>query len=208
MSRNRIISSGAEREPSPLLLPLPPVISRGGSRRVEIVRRLLVWQVPLQPPEERRGSSRPGGRFIVAEYKPLFEISWNAYDFASERAFNVGRERERKHKARFRGELRLNVLACPLAPSQTSRLGLNFDSELRKSLFSFGGRRLWRVTGVKGTKLENLGHWMSYFSGLERGKCEKEEETRYQENIGRKEGRKCKNVLSSGWIYLSGYYLL
>ena len=65
-----------------------------------------------------------------------------SYDFASERAFNVGRERERKHKARFRGELRLNVLACPLAPSQTSRLGLNFDSELRKSLFSFGGRRL------------------------------------------------------------------
>lgn len=122
--------------------PFPPVISRGGSRRVEIVRRLLVWQVPLQPPEERRGSSRPGGRFIVAEYKPLFEISWNAYDFASERAFNVGREREREHKARFRGELRLNVLACPLAPSQTSRLGLNFDSELRKSLFSFGGRRL------------------------------------------------------------------
>lgn len=143
MSRNRIISSGAERESSasPLLLP-PSVISRGGSRRVEIVRRLLVWQVPLQPPEERRGSSRPGGRFIVAEYKPLFEISWNAYDFASERAFNVGREREREHKARFRGELRLNVLACPLAPSQTSRLGLNFDSELRKSLFSFGGRRL------------------------------------------------------------------
>lgn len=52
------------------------------------MRQLLVWQVPL-PPEERRGSSRLGGRFIVAEYKPLLEISWNAYDFASERAFNV-----------------------------------------------------------------------------------------------------------------------
>ena len=97
MSRNRIISSGAEREPSPLLLPLPPVISRGGSRRVEIVRRLLVWQVPLQPPEERRGSSRPGGRFIVAEYKPLFEISWNASPTTSrvnEHSTWEGRERE------------------------------------------------------------------------------------------------------------------
>lgn len=52
------------------------------------MRQLLVWQVPL-PPEERRGSSRLGGRFIVAEYKPLLEISWNAYDFESERAFNV-----------------------------------------------------------------------------------------------------------------------
>lgn len=94
------------------------------------MRQLLVWQVPL-PPEERRGSSRLGGRFIVAEYKPLLEISWNAYDFASERAFNV--------RLTWRGRAQSSVSrriaierACPLAPLQTSRLGLNFDSQLRE----------------------------------------------------------------------------
>lgn len=45
--------------------------------------------------------------------------------------FAQRRKREREGKARFRGELRLNVLA----PLQTSRL--NFDSELHKFLFSF-----------------------------------------------------------------------
>lgn len=93
------------------------------------MRQLLVWQVPL-PPEERRGSSRLGGRFIVAEYKPLLEISWNAYDFASERAFNVERERGRAQSSVSR---RIAIeRACPLAPLQTSRLGLNFDSQLRE----------------------------------------------------------------------------
>lgn len=58
------------------------------------------------------------------------------------------------------------------------------------------------MTGVKGTKLENLGHWMSCFSGLERGKCEKEEETRYQENIGRKEGNVKMFFPQDGFIYL------
>lgn len=144
------------------------------------MRQLLVWQVPL-PPEERRGSSRLGGRFIVAEYKPLLEISWNAYDFASERAFNVRltwRGREGEHKARFRGELRLNVLARLLLCKQVGWdliSILNYASNLCFLLEGEGKEIVapLRATGVKGRrgKLENLGHWWIYF--LERGKWRK-----------------------------------
>lgn len=78
-----------------------------------------------------KGLVSPRRAVIVAEYKPLLEISWNAYDFASERAFNV--------RLTWRGRAQSSVSrriaierACPLAPLQTSRLGLNFDSQLRE----------------------------------------------------------------------------
>lgn len=162
------------------------------------MRQLLVWQVPL-PPEERRGSSRLGGRFIVAEYKPLLEISWNAYDFASERAFNVRltwRGKEGEHKARFRGELRLNVLARLLLCKQVGWdliSILNYASNLCFLLEGEGKETVapLRAMGVKGTKKGEIGEFGTLVDTLFRigeREMEKEEETRYQESIERKEG--------------------
>lgn len=187
MSGSRIISSGAEKARG------PPVILR-------TVEDRWVDSAPASrlassfASRGTSGSSRPGGRFIVAEYKPLFEISWNAYDFASERAFNVPlqriateRERESTKLASFRGELRLNVLARLLAPLQTSRLGLNFDSELRKQalVFFWGGRPCdaLRVKGRKkeGGEIGEFGTLVDIF--LDRREREMEgTRTRYQEN--------------------------